>query len=507
MSIQAEDKELSKNIVRFKNSKGVELTASLMKAGKQRAVFEHFAPYSEFAVGDAVDELAIEQQGEVIFQGKAQVSALVDMGGKVAYEADLDGQWVTPRHSRPDFLRNARARLEEHTEAWAKSRQVRDSFCTVVLDLETYLEGLQSWCQQVESEILLPGEGGLQEVLEKVGPVVSLEIASHFAEYEREVAKLTPEQRKPHREFLKRTLHRFILQSPFSERCFVKPLGYAGDYGMVELMLGNPFQGRTLFAKLLNNAFLETGPVQAHQNRIEYLVDKIREVVSQRSERGLRTRILNLGCGPADEIRRLIERDPCVTSCDFELLDFSDVTLRYTKKKIAESCREAGREVAVTFIEQSIQGFLKKAARGEDFAGESYDLVYCAGLFDYLSQPFCAKLTATFYDLVKPGGQVVVTNVSKHNTIPFVMEDFLEWEIIDRSEDEMMALVPGEKLRLLNDLKSDVTRINLFLELQKPVARSTNVGATEKIDAAETSGSRVPSEVRGGRSHRANSEL
>lgn len=507
MSIQAANKNLVRNLARFKGDDGVELVAQLKSVDSETVVIEHQAPSPRFVVGDWIEELLLEMGGEVAFHGGGKVQGVIAMSGSVVYELLILGEWVSARYSGSEFVGKAATLLEEHTRNWVQQSEIETSFRTTVSDLETYLDGLQSWCQQIESGVLLPGDSNIEAVIQEIGPVVSLEIASHFADYEREVSQLTDGQRLPHREFLKRTLHRFILQSPFSERCFVKPLGYPGDYGMVELMLGDPYQGETLFGKLLNNAFLETGPVQAHQNRIEYLVEAIQEVASQRAALGQRTRILNLGCGPADEIRRLIERDPCVEDCDFELLDFSDVTLRYTEGKIAESCREAGREVSINFIEQSIQGFLKKAARGEDFLPESYDIVYCAGLFDYLSQAFCAKLTSTFYDLIKPGGQVMVTNVSKHNTIPFVMEDFLEWEIIDRSEDEMLELVPDKKLRLLNDLKSDRTRINLFLELRKPVARSTNVDATKKTDATPDAGSRIPSEIRGGRSHRANSEL
>jgi extracellular factor (EF) 3-hydroxypalmitic acid methyl ester biosynthesis protein len=177
---------------------------------------------------------------------------------------------------------------------------LRPSFRSVVADLQIYFEGLESWCNDIECRCLF-GHSDQKEreskLLAKVGPVVAGEIESHFADYEREVARLSSKERIVHREHLMRAVHRFILLSPFSYRCFKKPLGYAGDYGMVQLMLGNPYQGTNLLAKLLNNAFLETGPVKAHRNRIDYLVEVLREVVSERARKGLRTRILNLGCG------------------------------------------------------------------------------------------------------------------------------------------------------------------------------------------------------------------
>lgn len=152
--------------------------------------------------------------------------------------------------------------------------------------------------------------------------------------------------------------------------------------------------------------------------------------------------------------------------------------------------------VNVQFIEESIQGFLRQATRGESYPKESYDFVYCAGLFDYLQQRFCAKLTKVMFGLVKDGGMVTVTNVSKDNTIPAVMADFLEWTLVERTQEEMMDLAPSNHLSLLKELKSDSTRINLFLELRKPAALRRDVGALGKVDAAKVSRSGLFGEVR-----------
>ena len=77
------------------------------------------------------------------------------------------------------------------------------------------------------------------------------------------------------------------------------------------------------------------------------------------------------------------------------------------------------------------------------------------------------------------------------------MADFLEWTLVERTKEEMMDLAPSNNLTLLKELKSDSTRINLFLELRKPVALRHDVGALEKIDAAEVDRPSVLSKVRG----------
>lgn len=510
MSIIQSDKKLSSGVISFVTSRGQRVKARVHDLRADSLAFELLSAESILQISEVLKDAEITVGGRLVYQGELSVVGLVPLGVMVVCEARLTGHWFLESFGTPDFLEKIEDHLESHTIQWAKDHEIRPVFRAVVADLETYLTGLETWCEQVEC-------GGLAnradrevreaQILAKIGPIVSREVASHFADYERVVKMLDPSVRISHRNHLTKTVHRFILQSPFSYRCFKKPLGYAGDYGMVNLMLGNPYQGATLFAKLLNFAFLETGPVVAHQNRIDYLVDTLREVATERAERGLRTRVLNLGCGPAQEIRRFIEEEAVSEMCDFELLDFSAETLRHTKKEIEESEARSGRKIQFRLIKESIQGFLRQASRGEEYDKESYHLVYCAGLFDYLQQRFCVRLTGVLTELVKPSGLVVVTNVSKHNTIPSVMEDFLDWTIIERSEESMMALAPVNNLTLLKELKSDVTRINLFLELRKPAALRSDVDAPEKTDATEVGRPGFSGTVRGGGSHLTSTEL
>ena len=68
-----------------------------------------------------------------------------------------------------------------------------------------------------------------------------------------------------------------MLCSPFAYRTYQKPLGYAGDYEMVNMLLRNPQEGSSVFAKVLNVWFLAQPPAQAHRNRIQYLTQKLME--------------------------------------------------------------------------------------------------------------------------------------------------------------------------------------------------------------------------------------
>jgi extracellular factor (EF) 3-hydroxypalmitic acid methyl ester biosynthesis protein len=65
------------------------------------------------------------------------------------------------------------------------------------------------------------------------------------------------EFRSVHRIFGRRQLHPMLLCSPFLYRTFAKPLGYAGDYEMINMIMRDPLEGGSLYAKIINLWFLQ----------------------------------------------------------------------------------------------------------------------------------------------------------------------------------------------------------------------------------------------------------
>jgi extracellular factor (EF) 3-hydroxypalmitic acid methyl ester biosynthesis protein len=268
-----------------------------------------------------------------------------------------------------------------------------------------------------------------------------------------------------HKSYVRRELHPVVLCSPFLYRTYTKPLGYAGDYEMVNMMMRNPYEGSTSFAKLLNFSLLQTEPVIAHRNRIDFLVAKLREECVRRAARG-RTRIFNLACGPAVEIQRFLRECPESDLAEIDMLDFNAETLDYARESI-EAARAAGRRTAICrYIQRSVHQLLRTASQGGDDEFTGYDLVYCAGLFDYLSQRVCKRMVELFCTMTRPGGVVIVTNVAASNPRKAWMEYVMEWNLIHRDESEMAELVP-EGMRFEHTrVGAEATGVNLFLEIE-----------------------------------------
>ena len=114
------------------------------------------------------------------------------------------------------------------------------------------------------------------------------------------------ELRPVHQNFSKRQLHSLVLASPFAYRTYNKPLGFAGDYETVNMIVRDPYEGGSLFAKVLNFWFLSQWPARAHRNRIKYLRDKLTEETLTGARQNRQIRVLNLGCRPAREVQEFL---------------------------------------------------------------------------------------------------------------------------------------------------------------------------------------------------------
>jgi hypothetical protein len=63
----------------------------------------------------------------------------------------------------------------------------------------------------------------------------------------------------------------FLMSAPFIQHIYAKPLGYAGDFGALKKLLGDPYEGHTLFAKMINAWLVTTPAGDAYRHRVQTL--------------------------------------------------------------------------------------------------------------------------------------------------------------------------------------------------------------------------------------------
>lgn len=451
-----------------KTSGGLSLQAPALRLTRHLVVFEINDPNCVLQNSEVLKEFEIKVNGKLVYSGRAVIANLVH-AGVITCEATLGDYWVDVPSALPGSGNELRAGFDSFIHGWQKFYKIQPEFKVTVADLQSFLLDLRLWLGQIEVGIRANRDWVAVEnaVALELSKSTTPVITNMFEEFERAAARIPEDLKAAHSAFVKRQLHSLLLSSPFLLRTFQKPLGYAGDYEMVNMIMRDPREGDSLFAKIINLWFLAQAPAEAHRNRIDYLTDRITEVTVQNMNSGRKPRILSIGCGPAGEVQRFLREKHFSDRADFTLLDFSEETINYTRSVLEKAKHDSRRETPLHFVKKSVIQILKEAG-GKNPLRNQYDFVYCAGLFDYLSDTICHRLSEVLYDWTAPGGLFVSTNVDSSNPRRLTMEYVMEWSLIYRSGAELAALKPDAAPADSSGVKADVTGVNVYYEARKP---------------------------------------
>lgn len=467
---------LKENLVVFNNSQGIEVRGSLLRLNRHAAAFEIYSADTVLRTSEVLQEFKIFSRERVVYAGRAVVRDLVNSGTVVVCEANLDDLSFDAEFfssvAQPDQLR---ARFEEFVREWQKVCQVRPEFKVALADIQTFLIDLRRWVEQIELGIRSsPSTDRVQlenEAVEKLSAQVVAMLDNLFVKFEDIAMSLDSASQPVHRSYAQRLLHPIVLCAPFAYRTYQKPLGYAGDYEMVNMMLRDPKEGASLFAKLFNVWLLQQDSATAHRNRVQFMLERLTQEALRCLRQGRPLKIINLGCGPAGEVQRFLAEGSLADNAQFTLLDFNDETVSYTSRLLGELRRKHGRQTGIEVIKKSVHHVLKESTKPTVNAAErGYDLVVCAGLFDYLSDRTCKQLTNIFWNWTRPGGLVLTTNVAPTSPNRGSLELVLDWHLIYRDAARFATLTPTGAPADGVRIYSDETSVNIFMEARKPDA-------------------------------------
>ena len=464
--------EAKDSLAVFRTSQGVEIRATLLRFSRHLAGLELYNPECVLQTSEVLSEFKIIRHDRTLYSGRAVVRNLIHAGLVTVCEATLDDSWLDVDFSLSgDLSAKLGGQFKEFIEEWQRLYQVAPEYKVVLADLQTFLTDVRLWLEQVELGIRSSPSGDRmkleREAVHQLERSVVPAITSLFERFEVVSERVEKYLLPAHHAFAKRQLHPLLLCSPFVYRTFQKPLGYAGDYEMVNMMFREPYEGGSLFAKMVNTYALQLPPILAHRNRITYLVDRLGEETRRIARQNRVARVFNLGCGPAHEIQSFLAKDDLCENADFTLADFNDETIAHTNGVLRELKQRHGRNTRIQLVKKSVQQLLKQADRVIQHSdADQYDLIYCAGLFDYLSDKVCRKLMDVFYGMLAPDGLLLATNVDAHPARG-EMECFLEWHLVERNARQMLTLAPAAARGDDVVLRHDATAVNVLMEVRK----------------------------------------
>lgn len=285
-----------------------------------------------------------------------------------------------------------------------------------------------------------------------------------------------------------------VQEAPFYWRIINKPNGYAGDAQMMSFIYRNQFEGKTPFGMLLHKHAVSTKACQAVRNRKLYLTQQIINFSGGN--------VLSLAAGPAQEIREMLDvynddntqflaldhdmetlkaydisnREPrfkYALANAFQIIDGNYLTAR-PRRLTGQFCSPRKDFKGFRYVFSPLKYELKYLEKG------SFDLVYSSGLYDYIkTSPLddskgTVGLTKNLFDLLKPGGTLVVGNFTHGNPLDlkFVMEYVYHWMLFYRDEQDMLEFarsIPEQNIEDIQVVKESLG-INYFLEITKKAA-------------------------------------
>jgi extracellular factor (EF) 3-hydroxypalmitic acid methyl ester biosynthesis protein len=418
--------------------------------------------------GDRLPTLVLESGGTTLYEGSGVVRRATERGTEVVLGVELASTGVNLAEVYRHGTRRGFAERMRAAEGTLRAEQVSAEFKAYVADFAGYLAAMRDFFtaeeKALEAEDRMTREDAVQQYLAEAARPFVQRLNAYAAEHARLVGDLTEDLHAICRAYARTHILPLFLEAPFTRRAYQKPLGYAGDYEMMNMLYRDHAEGDTLFAKVLNIYATQEGAAQANINRINYLCTEIRAVVQNHGSAD-RVRMASIGCGPTREIRKLLEENGALgPRLDVALIDQEERSIAFCERTLGPLGVRTGARI--NFIRESVRRLLTTRALSETL-GER-ELIYSAGLFDYLSQAAFARLLSTLYEALVPGGVLLIGNVATHNPSRWMMEYYLDWFLIHRSAEELLALAGSLSPTPASvEVKSEPSGINLFLRITR----------------------------------------
>ena len=246
----------------------------------------------------------------------------------------------------------------------------------------------------------------------------------------------------------------YFMRSRFAERAYFKPKGYAGDFLMMEHIYANIPKGEGRLGEIIDGFCLQRPGSLAIRGRRVLLRDQLMQLSGAIVAGGNRVRIMNLACGPNRELFDFLADFDQSEAVEALCVDIDSEALQYTNQHVNIFPHRASIRL---MSENVIKWSLGRVTHHID----PQDIIYSAGLCDYLDPRLFRALVTQCYNHLKPGGTLLLGNFTSYPDAIF-LDKLLKWELIYRNSEELKELFAptpfGDKVHIL----AESAQVNLF---------------------------------------------
>jgi SAM-dependent methyltransferase len=401
------------------------------------SVIARHAHEDELHTGEIVP-MAFQQAGLSIFESKARVRRTENtlFGAKVAFSLE-DSYIDFPRL----LSRNVQAQIAANGNSTGGDRSALvppayRGFCSEVLGL------LRSYHTLLDQNIQLAvrfehgfDEAGAYDACQ--GRLIEQWRSLWFRGNEIVQAIMDDrDRRQATKEFTELVLTPEMRLGAIWDRSYGKPLGYPGDYRVMNQVYSDENVGDGVYQRLLHRLGLNVA--ECIETRMEVVREYIGEAVRTCGQERA-ARILSLGSGPAREIETFLSGPLArVGRTEFTMVDQENEALAFAYDRAYPHLLKLGGTSRVQCLNISFTDILR-ANRGLGDVPPQ-DMIYSLGLLDYLSDRRSRVLVRKLYEALAPGGLLVIGNM---NDTPFSnlwpMEFIADWTLMYRNDAEMRS--------------------------------------------------------------------
>lgn len=244
-------------------------------------------------------------------------------------------------------------------------------------------------------------------------------------------------------------LTRSYLPGTMQAEAWERKYGYSGDFEIIDHIYTRQLCSTPELRRWDLFFHAQAAPV-AVRNRKAYFQSLMAQQLAMQDGEPLH--LLNVASGPCRDLREfLLEHPDAALSVD--CVDMDAHAIAYGKRLCTPWLDK------VTFHHGNV---LKHTP------ARSYDLVWSAGLFDYLSDRLFVHLLTSLLKAVKPGGEVIVGNFSDFNPSRDYMEIFGHWHLYHRSRETLISLASraGASLDQIQ-IHWEPEGVNYFLHIRR----------------------------------------
>ncbi len=481
---------LKENYLECANRNGVVFRSNILRLNPKSIVCEIFNPKLEIHVGDILTDCTIQLGKPIFYIERATVKEIINTNILLICEISLDREWYRhpPRRavttpSRSDSSAPAAPGGEaESVDRPGPESRIEPMFKRVVSQFGILLRDMQDTMKQFESRLRATDtvkRSRLEQTLMRALSAKVVPAMNRLSERFEEVAATMPADREElHRLYVRHHLNRHLPFVPDVPAGGGRPIGCPGDYRIPDRIFEPAPPGSSLFEKTIHSWLMSSPPGEAVGYRTHFLAETLRSEAARCREAGRSPKIFSIARGPIQELEEFLGDSEEPSPARFTLLGFSREAVMDTRDAVNRMRRLRRPSIQAEFVGKSVNQVLAEGNRlikgegcpngGKAMQREHYDMIYCSSLFHHFSDRVCQRFMEIFYGMLAPGGLIVVSDLTPRNPLRHLMNFVLDENLIHRTRQEMLALVPRNLPSEYYRITEVPNGVEVFLHVLKP---------------------------------------